>query len=880
MAKKKTTKRNTTGNAAKGKRRRVKSKSVAPTPVGSADSANASVPVVGIGASAGGLSAFKKFFSGMPVDSGMSFVLVPHLDPTHESLMAKKKTPARSTPAYSLRARAEELLRAKPSELPTLPTADVQALVHELNVHQMELEIQNDELCQAQLDLAHSRDRYSNLYDFAPVGYATLDKDGMIREANLTAATLLGAERKTMIGKNLSTWITREAQDDFYLHRRAVFSHDQETKHVCELKMQPANGKSLVVRLESMVFESDSARQCRTALIDVTQQSKAKEDIRQLNETLEQRVADQTCEVRLLAEAMASLGEGVMITSDHLDWPGPEIVYVNEALCRITGYTAEELIGQTPRMLQGTRTDQQTIARLRQELSKKRSHLCELVNYRKDGTTYDAELFITPLFDADGNHTNFIAIHRDITARKRAEDDLRRLSKVFLDAANAIFIMDLSGCITDINRAAELQYGWTRDELIGHSIKKLVPSEQHSQRDELKERCIRGEEVRGVEAIRVTKSGELIPVLLTFSLLTDTSGQPTGIAAIAEDITERKQAERSLRENEERMRAILNTAADAIITINQRGIIEGVNAATESMFGYSRAELIGQNVKILMPSPYCDEHDGYIARYLETGQPRIIGIGREVIGRRKDGSTFPVALSVSEVDHLGLFTGIVHDISDRRELQKQILEIAAEEDRRIGHELHDNVQQQLTGLGLLAQSQAEALTQASSPRADLAARLAKGLREAANHVHLLSRGLVPVEVDAQGLRSALTDLASTVSEQYSVRCNFQCVGSVNRLDNFSATHLYRIAQEAINNAVKHGKAERIELSLTGDDESIALKVLDNGIGIGAQRENGPGMGLRIMDYRAGLIGATVQVVPRKDGGTLVSCTTLRGGSLQ
>jgi PAS domain S-box-containing protein len=298
------------------------------------------------------------------------------------------------------------------------------------------------------------------------------------------------------------------------------------------------------------------------------------------------------------------------------------------------------------------------------------------------------------------------------------------------------------------------------------------------------------------------------------------------------------------------------------------------------MFGYSRAELIGQNVKILMPSPYCDEHDGYIARYLETGQPRIIGIGREVIGRRKDGSTFPVALSVSEVDHLGLFTGIVHDISDRRELQKQILEIAAEEDRRIGHELHDNVQQQLTGLGLLAQSQAEALTQASSPRADLAARLAKGLREAANHVHLLSRGLVPVEVDAQGLRSALTDLASTVSEQYSVRCNFQCVGSVNRLDNFSATHLYRIAQEAINNAVKHGKAERIELSLTGDDESIALKVLDNGIGIGAQRENGPGMGLRIMDYRAGLIGATVQVVPRKDGGTLVSCTTLRGGSLQ
>ncbi len=325
------------------------------------------------------------------------------------------------------------------------------------------------------------------------------------------------------------------------------------------------------------------------------------------------------------------------------------------------------------------------------------------------------------------------------------------------------------------------------------------------------------------------------------------------------------------------LKALLATAVDGIITIDERGIIEDANPAAERLFGYSVQQMVGSNVSMLMPSPYSDEHDGYMARYLETGQRRIIGIGREVIGRRKDGSTFPIGLSVSEVDHLGLFTGIVQDISDRRNLQKQVLEIAAEEDRRIGHELHDNIQQQLTGLGLLAQSQAEALTQASSPQADMAARLAKGIREAANHVHLLSRGLVPVEVDAEGLRSALTDLASKVSEQYSVRCDFQCVGSVNRLDNFSATHLYRIAQEAINNAIKHGRAKQIKMSLTGDDENIMLKVLDNGIGIDDKPAPGPGMGLRIMDYRAGLIGATVRVAPAKDGGTLVNCTISRGG---
>ena len=134
------------------------------------------------------------------------------------------------------------------------------------------------------------------------------------------------------------------------------------------------------------------------------------------------------------------------------------------------------------------------------------------------------------------------------------------------------------------------------------------------------------------------------------------------------------------------------------------------------MFGYTTAELVGQNVKILMPSPYREEHDAYIARYLETGEAQLIGIGREVVGRHKNGSTFPVGLAVSQVGHPELFTGIIRDVSALKELQKQVLEIAAEEDRRIGHELHDNIQQQLTGLGLLARSLAEALATKVPPR--------------------------------------------------------------------------------------------------------------------------------------------------------------------
>ena len=135
-----------------------------------------------------------------------------------------------------------------------------------------------------------------------------------------------------------------------------------------------------------------------------------------------------------------------------------------------------------------------------------------------------------------------------------------------------------------------------------------------------------------------------------------------------------------LEESEARTRTILETAVDAIITIDERGKVESMNPAAERLFGYADTEVIGQNVKMLMPEPYRHEHDGYLHNYLTTGQKKIIGIGREVVGLRKDGSTFPMDLAVSEVQlgHRRLFTGIVRDISDRKEKEEQLSFYAAE----------------------------------------------------------------------------------------------------------------------------------------------------------------------------------------------------------
>jgi PAS domain S-box-containing protein len=145
------------------------------------------------------------------------------------------------------------------------------------------------------------------------------------------------------------------------------------------------------------------------------------------------------------------------------------------------------------------------------------------------------------------------------------------------------------------------------------------------------------------------------------------------VMATIHDITDRKKAEMALQESEERMRAIFENAVDAIITIDERGIMDRLNPAAERLFGYTEAEAVGKNVSMLMPSPHREKHDGYLAHYLQTGEKKIIGKGREVEGLRKDGTVFPMDLAVAEM-HIGnrrMFTGVVRDISERKHAEEQ-----------------------------------------------------------------------------------------------------------------------------------------------------------------------------------------------------------------
>lgn len=262
------------------------------------------------------------------------------------------------------------------------------------------------------------------------------------------------------------------------------------------------------------------------------------------------------------------------------------------------------------------------------------------------------------------------------SSETRATNKLRQLASVAVIQSfnDAIIVATPEGQIISWNAAAERLFGYTAAEIEGQSVSILAAPDRRNEPLELLARLRNGERINECEAVRFTKDGRNINVALSLFPLSDSQGALVGVCTVVRDLTERDAAEEALRRNEARIRSIVDTAVDGIFTINERGIIETVNRAAERIFGYTARELIGQNVRILMPEPYHKEHDGYLNSYLRTGHAKIIGVGREVTGKHKNGTLFPIDLAVSEFQNEGrhFFTGIVRDITTRKRAEQRL----------------------------------------------------------------------------------------------------------------------------------------------------------------------------------------------------------------
>ncbi len=478
----------------------------------------------------------------------------------------------------------------------------------------------------------------------------------------------------------------------------------------------------------------------------------------------------------------------------------------------------------------------------------------------------------------------------DVTPRMEAEAQALRLSTVLLDSSDAVLVCRLDGRIIAWNRAAERMYGYSSAEALGMNVRNIVPAELATDAVQILERAAHDARGEPFETRRRARDGHVLDVWVTVTVLKDDDGKDVAIAASERDISVRRKAEEESRRlnvilmqriaertaeleaSEHRIRSILDAAVDPIISINGKGMIETYNAAAERVFGYSAVEVIGRDIAILVPTLHDERREDFRRRDRDGDAPLPLGKPFEIEARRRDGARLFVELSISEIGGLGLFTLVIHDLSEQKAMQSEILRIATLEQRRIGQELHDDTQQELTGLGLLAQNLSEELDGRGESDASKAAQtLAARIADANRRVRTLARGLVPVTVDAEGLASALAELARSTEENFEIACTLENSAPVAVADDSVATQMYRIAQEGVANAVKHAGASAIRLQLERGDRGLELTVRDDGVGVPERGAPFQGAGMRIMEHRCGLIGGKLTIRRQEGGGTVLSC---------
>lgn len=751
---------------------------------------------------------------------------------------------------------SNEELKASNEEIMSM-NEELQSANEELETSKEELQSLNEELgtVNNQLhdkvgDLEAANTDMANFLNCTDIATIFLDTSFRIKRFT-PASTRLFSLIATDVGRPLSD-IARQFADEDLLKDAQQLLRDLQPR---EKEVRTEDGRWFMRRIVPYRTLDNRIDGVAITCVDVTERKESADSV-----------------VRRLATIVESSADAIF--SKDLDGT---VRTWNQGAERLYGYTADEIVGQSIQLtIPENRGKEWTEAMARLARGEHVEQM-ETERVRKDGQRIPVELTYSPLWDSKGKIVGISATVRDISQRLQNEQAVRqseeRLRQMMENAHVGIAFGDSEGRIIQANRTMMELVGWSQEDLRAGRIncKSICrPEDQEQDRGAMTQLAATGR-VGPAEKLVVRADGEQIPVLIS-ALRLGLNGDENVTFVV--DLRPQKQAEDVLRDREARLRAILDTAGDAILTIDYNGIIQSVNPATERMFGYTAVEMIGQNVTLLMSSPYREAHDGYISRYLQTGQKHIIGVRREIDARRKDGSIFPTDLTVSEIPHLKLFTGIHRDLTQRKQLERDVVEIATLEQQRIGQDLHDDCGQELTALGIMVDSLAPRANQGGLPDAEVVAKIGQGVRRVLRRLRDLAQGLARSEVEAAELPAALAELTSGLSETSGIRCTVKC-DQTHGLDRAQATHLYHIAQEACTNALRHGRAKNIHVSLRAVDGAISLYVRDDGIGIPLDQKAGTGM--RIMRNRASILGAALTIEPTQPSGTLVTCSLTQAG---
>jgi two-component system sensor kinase FixL len=459
---------------------------------------------------------------------------------------------------------------------------------------------------------------------------------------------------------------------------------------------------------------------------------------------------------------------------------------------------------------------------------------------------------------------------------------------IIQSAVDAIVVIDAQGRIELFNPAAQRLFGYTDAEVIGRNVSMLMPAPYRDEHDGYLRRYLEEGNARiigiGREVQGLRRDGTVFPLHLSVAeMVVEGQRKFTGIL---HDLSSRIALEQRLRSSEARWRAIVESAVDAIIVIDGRGRIEAFNPAAERLFGYAEQEVVGQNVSVLMPSPYRDEHDGYLARYQREGDARVIGIGREVTGRHRDGSVVPVHLSVGEMVVAGerKFVGMLHDLTARKRIEQQLSEQQSlakigEMAAVLAHEIR-NPLAGIRGAMQVMASRYEPATKEGMVTKEIIARV-DSLSELMQDLLLYARPPKPrpTPVDLERLIQTIVELLSRDPEVSGVQVTVEGSAPLVRAD----PELLKIVFQnlLINGAHAMAGRGQLHVQLHGDGDHSSVAFTDNGPGIPADirdkiftpffttKIRGTGLGLPTAKRLVEAQGGTIAIDCPPAGGTTV-----------
>ena len=770
-----------------------------------------------------------------------------------------KEAETESRQLKALRQRAEALLHEQPQALSDIPPEDIHSLIHELQIHQIELEMQNEELRRVQLQLAEARDKYVDLYDFAPVGYFTLDKNAVVMEVNLTGANLLVVDRRSLLNNSFTRFVAPDFQDRFYFHRQRVV--ETYSRQSCELKLLKNDGTEFYGLLESITVPDAEGdfRQFRTAITDITEKHLTEIVLRESEEKYR--------------ELFENESDAVMI----FDAETLRFEDANRATLDIYGYSKEEFLSLTVAEVSAEKEKTRVAVKKVKDEESGSQYVPLRYFRRKDGSVFPGEINAGNFISK--GRKKIIGAVRDITERMNAQQDLKKSEARYRSLSEAtfeaIFISEKGVCLDANQRAVEL-FGYEYDELIGVFGTHVIAAES---KELVEQNMLSGYE-KPYEAVAQKKDGSHIHVEIRGKMMRH-EGRDVRITVIR-NIEEQKSAAEALRKSEKRYRDLFNSIPIGLYRTTPEGSILDVNPAMQEILGYPDRNTLLQ-IKSL--ETYIDRDERKLFQHLLEEQGFVQDFAVRL--RRHDGSSIWVTINTTIVhdtdSQMTYYEGAMADISSRKaseeqihKLSQQLIEAQEDERQMISRELHDTVAQDLSVAKMECDLIYGELLNSRAPEAQRVQEICTALQRTISGVRNMAYDLRPPELEEMGLVETIYRYCEDFTQMWGIPVDFQSAGLKNlKLEYGIQINLYRMVQEGLINIRKHAAAGRVTLKLTAAYPNIILRVEDNGRGFDVQAraaapDQAKRMGLRSMQERVALLNGKIKLQSKPGQGTKVS----------